>query len=135
MTWYVHAHYNNIIALKQPDATTEISFQNLYLRNPVTLESADDITTLTYLHEPALLANLQMRYNRQLIYTYTGSILIAVNPYQKLDESMYGKGTIEMYRGQQLGRLSPHVYAIAEDAYRFVRVFTLEKTNTFQYLQ
>ena len=70
------------------------------------------------MHEPALLANLQMRYNRQLIYTYTGTILIAVNPYQKLDNSLYGKETIEMYRGQQLGKLSPHVYAIAEDAYR-----------------
>ncbi len=31
---------------------------------------------------------------------------------------MYAKETIEAYRGQPLGKLSPHVFAIAEEAFR-----------------
>ena len=45
----------------------------------------DDMTTLSYLHEPAILHNLGTRYGLNIIYTYTGSILIAINPYQKLN--------------------------------------------------
>ena len=36
-----------------------------------------------------MLRNLQIRFEKQLPYTYTGNICIAVNPYQWLD--LYGK--------------------------------------------
>lgn len=81
----------------------DLSFAVLYLRNPPQTEDTDDITTLTYLHEPGLLTNLQARYNRQMIYTFVGTILIAVNPFQRLSNGVYGKETIEAYRGQPLG--------------------------------
>ena len=101
------------------DATEEliVSSSKLYLRNPASLEAADDIITLAYLHEPALLNNLSIRYGKNMIYTYTGSILIAVNPYQTI-EGLYSKEMIEAYRGQPLGKLSPHVFAVGEDAFR-----------------
>ena len=51
------------------------------------------------------------------IYTYTGNILIAVNPFQSVSH-LYGQHMMEMYKGQDLGSLSPHVYATAESAYR-----------------
>ena len=54
------------------------------------------------------------------IYTYTGSILIAVNPFARLPH-MYGGHMMEQYRGRDLGELSPHVYAIADAAYRQMR--------------
>ena len=42
-----------------------------------------DNTELMYLHDPSLLRNIEQRYLRGEIYTYTAFILIAVNPYQR----------------------------------------------------
>ena len=78
------------------------------------------MTTLSYLNEPGVLWNLRCRYVLDAIYTYTGSILIAVNPFARLPH-MYGPHMMEQYRGRDLGELSPHVYAIADAAYRQMR--------------
>lgn len=75
------------------------------------------MTQLNHLHEPGVLWNLKKRYMYDDIYTYTGNILIAVNPFQSLTH-IYGTHMMEMYKGQDLGELSPHVYATAESAYR-----------------
>lgn len=79
-----------------------------------------DMTRLPYLNEPGVLWNLKDRYRFDDIYTYTGSILIAVNPFQPLPH-MYGTHMMDQYRGAELGELSPHVYAIADAAYRQMR--------------
>jgi myosin V len=78
------------------------------------------MTTLAYLNEPGVLDNLKARYTVDDIYTYTGSILIAVNPFQRLPH-LYGTHMMEQYRGVNLGELSPHVYAIADAAYQQMR--------------
>ena len=78
------------------------------------------MTTLSYLNEPGVLHNLRTRYIMDDIYTYTGSILIAVNPFQKLGH-LYGAHMMDLYRGRNLGELSPHVYAIADAAYNQMR--------------
>ncbi|CAN4113680.1 unnamed protein product [Withania somnifera] len=77
----------------------------------------DDMTKLSYLHEPGVLQNLASRYQLNEIYTYTGSILIAINPFQKLPH-LYHRHMMEQYKGAPLGELSPHVFAIADAAYR-----------------
>ncbi|KAH0931813.1 hypothetical protein HID58_008930 [Brassica napus] len=76
----------------------------------------DDMTKLSYLHEPGVLNNLAMRYELNEIYTYTGNILIAVNPFQRLPH-LYDTHMMEQYKGAGFGELSPHVFAIAEVAY------------------
>jgi myosin-5 len=76
-----------------------------------------DMTKLPYLHEPGVLYNLETRYKLDEIYTYTGTILIAVNPFQALPH-LYGTYMMDQYRGLELGDLSPHVYAIADAAYK-----------------
>lgn len=78
------------------------------------------MTTLPHLNEPGVLHNLRTRYATDAIYTYTGSILIAVNPFARLP-ALYGKHMMEQYRGARLGELSPHVYAVADAAYRAMR--------------
>lgn len=51
------------------------------------------------------------------LQTYTGNILIAVNPFQRLPH-LYDTHMMEQYKGAGFGELSPHVFAIAEVAYR-----------------
>lgn len=49
--------------------------------------------------------------------TYTGNILIAINPFQRLPH-IYDSHMMEQYKGAQFGELSPHVFAVADVAYR-----------------
>ncbi|XP_075474640.1 myosin-17-like [Primulina tabacum] len=77
----------------------------------------DDMTKLSYLHEPGVLQNLAARYELNEIYTYTGNILIAINPFQRLPH-LYDTHMMEQYKGASLGELSPHVFAIADVSYR-----------------
>ncbi|KAL7113060.1 hypothetical protein ACP275_04G039700 [Erythranthe tilingii] len=77
----------------------------------------DDMTKLSYLHEPGVLQNLASRYQLNEIYTYTGGILIAINPFQRLPH-IYDAHMMEQYKGAPFGELSPHVFAIADMAYR-----------------
>jgi myosin heavy subunit len=108
----------------------------------------DDLIELTHLHEPAILHALRLRYDSNIIYTSTGPILIAVNPFKPMD--LYSEDTMETYRlqgeqgsgssasdspskfstprgkgrgrkpqqTQKAPRLPPHVYQAADDAYR-----------------
>ncbi|OVA05283.1 IQ motif [Macleaya cordata] len=77
----------------------------------------DDMTKLSYLHEPGVLQNLSSRYELNEIYTYTGNILIAINPFQRLPH-IYDAHMMEQYKGAPFGELSPHVFAVADVAYR-----------------
>ncbi|XP_068495741.1 myosin-11-like isoform X3 [Phaseolus vulgaris] len=77
----------------------------------------DDMTKLSYLHEPGVLQNLKIRYELNEIYTYTGNILIAINPFQRLPH-IYDSHMMQQYKGAPFGELSPHVFAVADVAYR-----------------
>lgn len=77
----------------------------------------DDMTKLAFLNEPAVLHNLATRYKMNEIYTYSGNILIAVNPFQGIS-SADDTGLMDQYKGKLLGELRPHVFAIADVAYR-----------------
>ncbi|WJX79127.1 Myosin-6 [Trifolium repens] len=79
----------------------------------------DDMTKLAYLHEPGVLNNLRSRYDINEIYTYTGSILIAVNPFVKLPH-LYDSHMMAQYKGAGFGELSPHPFAVADTAYRLM---------------
>ncbi|KAG2238837.1 hypothetical protein Bca52824_091907 [Brassica carinata] len=96
-----------------------VSSEKLFRRDPDEEErnGVDDMTKLTYLHEAGVLYNLQRRYALNDIYTYTGSILIAVNPFKKLPH-LYNGYMMEQYKGAPFGELSPHVFAVSEVAYR-----------------
>uniref|UniRef100_A0A8C3IXA1 Myosin VC n=1 Tax=Chrysemys picta bellii TaxID=8478 RepID=A0A8C3IXA1_CHRPI len=87
------------------------------LRNPDILVGENDLTALSYLHEPAVLHNLKVRFvESKLIYTYSGIILVAMNPYKQLP--IYGDAIIHAYSGQNMGDMDPHIFAVAEEAYK-----------------
>ncbi|PPD92488.1 hypothetical protein GOBAR_DD10586 [Gossypium barbadense] len=100
----------------------------------------DDMTKLAYLHEPGVLQNLRSRYDMNEIYlfiifqnlltrggncpesyfqTYTGNILIAVNPFRRLPH-LYDSHMMAQYKGAAFGELSPHPFAVADAAYRLM---------------
>ncbi|XP_032372362.1 unconventional myosin-Va isoform X11 [Etheostoma spectabile] len=88
-----------------------------YLRNPDILVGENDLTALSYLHEPAVLHNLKVRFiDSKLIYTYCGIVLVAINPYETL--GIYGTDIINAYSGQNMGDMDPHIFAVAEEAYK-----------------
>lgn len=103
----------------------------------------DDLIGLTHLHEPAILHALRLRYDADIIYTSTGPILIAINPFKSMP--LYTDEVMQKYRIQGEGgaasskspssskpggtgkkkaaaddgtRLPPHAYQTADDAYR-----------------
>ncbi|KAF7722644.1 Myosin type-2 heavy chain 1 [Apophysomyces ossiformis] len=86
------------------------------LRNPPKMEYTDDLTNLSYLNEPAVLNTIRTRYLQHLIYTYSGIVLIAMNPFDRV--ALYDPDIVQQYSGRRRGELEPHLFAIAEDAYR-----------------
>ncbi|CAN9499418.1 unnamed protein product [Ophioblennius macclurei] len=89
----------------------------LPLRNPNILVGENDLTALSYLHEPAVLHNLRVRFiHSKLIYTYCGIVLVAINPYESLP--IYEADIIHAYSGQNMGDMDPHIFAVAEEAYK-----------------
>ncbi|XP_029025243.1 unconventional myosin-Vb isoform X2 [Betta splendens] len=88
-----------------------------FLRNPDILVGENDLTALSYLHEPAVLHNLKVRFlESNHIYTYCGIVLVAINPYEQLH--IYGEEVITAYSGQNMGDMDPHIFAVAEEAFK-----------------
>uniref|UniRef100_A0A3P8TUY9 Unconventional myosin-VI n=1 Tax=Amphiprion percula TaxID=161767 RepID=A0A3P8TUY9_AMPPE len=87
----------------------------------------DDNCSLMYLNEATLLNNVRVRYNKDHIYTYVANILIAVNPYYDIPK-LYGPDAIKSYQGKSLGTLPPHVFAIADKAYRDMKVLKMSQS-------
>lgn len=93
------------------------------MAEPAVSDRQDDMTTcadnteLRDLNADSLVENLRRRYTQDEIYTYTASVLLAVNPNRSID-GLYGEEKRRAYRGKQIGALPPHPYAIADAMYR-----------------
>lgn len=59
---------------------------------------------------------IKTRYEEKNIYTYSGIVLIATNPFARVP--LYEPEIIQKYSGSRRGDLEPHLFAISEDAYR-----------------
>uniref|UniRef100_A0AAY4CNV2 Myosin IXA n=1 Tax=Denticeps clupeoides TaxID=299321 RepID=A0AAY4CNV2_9TELE len=75
----------------------------------------NDLCNLPDLNEKTLLDNLRSRFKQEKIYTYVGSILIVINPFKFLP--IYNPKYVKMYDNHHLGKLEPHIYAVADVAY------------------
>ena len=67
-----------------------------------------DNAQLFYLDEANLLQNLSVRFEADAIYTYTGTVLLAVNPYKPID-GLYAPELMDAYRGRALGVQPPRL--------------------------
>ncbi|XP_055740157.1 unconventional myosin-IXb-like [Salvelinus fontinalis] len=79
------------------------------------LEEYDDLCSLSTLTEDTILATLRLRFYKHNIYTYARGILVAINPFKFLP--IYNPKYVMMYNNQPLGKLSPHIFAVADMAY------------------
>ncbi|XP_041663594.1 unconventional myosin-Ib isoform X8 [Cheilinus undulatus] len=78
-----------------------------------------DMVLLEPLSEDAFIENLKNRFDHNEIYTYIGSVVISMNPYRSLP--IYTPDKVEEYRNRNFYELSPHIYALADEAYRSLR--------------
>lgn len=112
------------------DSTSE--YELVKLRNYIDELEADhvnDLILLNHLHEPAILWTLKSRFRKDMIYTNTGPILIAINPFKAL--SVYSQQKVETYyhagdQGPEFAAgMAPHVFKVADSAYRnMVRAYS-----------
>lgn len=84
--------------------------------NPAKFDKANDMAELTHLNEASVVHNLHTRYQSDLIYTYSGLFLVTVNPYCPLP--IYSNDYINMYKGRSRDDTKPHVFAMADEAFR-----------------
>ncbi|XP_025078499.1 unconventional myosin-IXa-like isoform X4 [Pomacea canaliculata] len=97
------------------DQSVVDTFLMSFLQQPVGSKEYQDLCNLPDLNEQTLLQNLKARFTNSSIYTYVGSILIAVNPFKFFP--IYNPKYVKMYQNKRLGELPPHIFAIADAAY------------------
>ncbi|XP_038184532.1 unconventional myosin-Ig isoform X5 [Arvicola amphibius] len=78
-----------------------------------------DFVLLDQLTMEDFMKNLQLRFEKGRIYTYIGEVLVSVNPYQELP--LYGPEAIAKYQGRELYERPPHLYAVANAAYKAMK--------------
>nr|CCA19996.1 myosinlike protein putative [Albugo laibachii Nc14]CCA23291.1 myosinlike protein putative [Albugo laibachii Nc14] len=81
----------------------------------------EDMCDLYHLHEPSIVYNLRQRYLKDIPYTYTGGIVVAVNPYKSISH-LYTKELQDVYTVNNRSTLPPHVYATSAQAYNNMRL-------------
>ncbi|XP_076005016.1 unconventional myosin-X isoform X2 [Genypterus blacodes] len=105
--------YGQVYTYKQ-NALTRQKVQPMHHSS---IRGVEDMATLEDLHDGAIMHNLFLRYQQGNIYTYIGSILAAVNPYQPLS-GLYERPAMEQYSRHHLGEIPPHIFAVANECYR-----------------
>eukprot|EP00808_Paulinella_micropora_P007804 g73135.t1 len=77
----------------------------------------EDLVLLDCMSPPHILHALKHRFNKDLIYTAVGNILIAVNPYTWIDK-LYSEHMMKVYAKKEVDDdVAPHIYNIAHDAF------------------
>lgn len=87
--------------------------QTILIRNEENIDCQSNLIDIPHLNEPSILNAVNMRFNKNIIYTYTGKILISVNPFKEFD--LYSEDTMNMYK--TLSVVNPHIYQIANNTF------------------
>ena len=90
----------------------------------------ENLINLTYLHEPSLYYSLKQRFLNNKIYTKTGRILVAINPYDYLP--IYTEDWLNKFSVSTTENLDSHIFSIARDAYLNICKTNLEYSSVKQ---
>lgn len=91
----------------------EMIADNIFTANNDDTDNKNNLINIPHLNEPTILNSVYLRYNKNIIYTYTGKILISVNPF--CDLGLYSDEIILNYKNNI--NKNPHIYQIANLAY------------------
>ncbi|KAJ3609240.1 hypothetical protein NHX12_023764 [Muraenolepis orangiensis] len=78
-----------------------------------------DFVLLDEVNMEHFMENLKLRFEKGRIYTFIGEVVVSVNPYREMN--VYGKEAIAAYRGRELYENPPHLYAVADAAYKAMK--------------
>merc|ERR1740129_417805 len=110
-------------------ATSGASVQRPLRRNIALLGDGalhlDDLTEVPELHEAAVLHALDVRFAHGKIYTLSGPVLLAVNPFRTLP-GLYSPETLSGFIGND--KLKPHVFSVANQAYQGIWLRRVSQT-------
>ncbi|MGH0177140.1 UNVERIFIED_CONTAM: hypothetical protein FKN15_074460 [Acipenser sinensis] len=84
--------------------------------NPPAFDRVEDLASLQYLNESSVMHSLRQRYGGNLLHTYAGPSMVIINPLSA--PSMYSEKVMHMFKGCRREDSSPHIYAVAQAAYR-----------------
>ncbi|CAL8363653.1 unnamed protein product [Lota lota] len=85
------------------------------------LHAYDDLTKVNPVTPTTVLKCLQARYRAQVFYTHAGCTLVALNPFQTIPD-LYSLDVMrEYHNAQQPQEAKPHIFIVAEEAYRNVQ--------------
>uniref|UniRef100_A0A1I8PN10 Myosin motor domain-containing protein n=2 Tax=Stomoxys calcitrans TaxID=35570 RepID=A0A1I8PN10_STOCA len=85
-------------------------------QNDSSFDLVEDICELKHLNEASVLHCLRQRFASNLIHTKAGPTLLVVNPMAPL--SLYSEKVVSMFRGCKTEDMPPHIYSLAQTAYR-----------------
>ncbi|XP_025911069.1 unconventional myosin-XVIIIa isoform X2 [Apteryx rowi] len=104
------------VKLDHDGAVLEVDEDDVEKANPPSCDRAEDLASLVYLNESSVLHTLRQRYGGNLMHTYAGPTMVIVNPLSS--PSMYSEKVMHMFKGCRREDMSPHIYAVAQAAYR-----------------
>uniref|UniRef100_A0A671LJ44 Unconventional myosin-IXb-like n=1 Tax=Sinocyclocheilus anshuiensis TaxID=1608454 RepID=A0A671LJ44_9TELE len=104
--------YDVMTSVRQEKVAQGLANRGFVTQQP---QEYDDLCNLPELTEDSILGTLRHRFHKQKIYTFASNILIAVNPFKFLP--IYNPRYVKMYENHTLGKLEPHVFAIADAAF------------------
>ncbi|NWZ40312.1 MY18A protein, partial [Brachypodius atriceps] len=104
------------VKLDHDGAVLEVEEDDVEKANPPSCDRVEDLASLLYLNESSTLHTLRQRYGGNLLHTYAGPTMVIINPLSS--PSMYSEKVMHMFKGCRREDASPHIYAVAQAAYR-----------------
>ena len=109
-SWKVAKCDNENLFLENSEIIKLNENHKIFPKNEDTNSDIDNLIDLVHLNEPSILYSSFLRYNNNKIYTFTGKILLAINPFKKID--IYNEKYINLYKSLKLE--TPHPYLISQ---------------------